>query len=644
MRRGHTRLVAAHHCHHNGVDDPVHPPRKLIATAAALAASLVLGLAPAAPSAAEAEWAALAHEIGKPWPALQRSDGELVDYMDEYTNPTGKPGGTRYGDALMGYALVQTGLRAKDRALIETGIRSLSWATNPDRVFPPTARSDDSVFEQWGVAAAYNLARKKLNDDPFWEGEGHRRRWETWLRQQKTVRFGTGRRFSNHDLVEAVMVLELMDSGLDSDVPNAVVGAGRGQAERQLKILVNETAPRVVGDRNPAFISDPPDMPAAYHALSFGLYAHLVARLDDRATKAARIVARRAADGSWRMAAPDADQGLWGRSQELVWLYPAAAYGAAVAAGLPDTSLVDAARYRAVANRSLARLRSHYPVTAKGQLVSPGLGTDTVMAAYVLEGYVGAPSMGGLALVFLNLALDEPAASLDGRVGKLASDIDTEAVIGDGAGSFGVARRGNIWYAVRASRLRAGRLGSDVRYDLGVVGAKRFENGAWRDLVAHRPNTMAQKRGSRWVIDSMGPLRVAPGRRMYAGAPRTVEVAGDGGFVLRGGYYLNKNVRARRANFLYRPTRCGVAFTFPGNPREVFELSQFFRAGPTKSGRVLATKHERVTASVPFTYRLVQRYGRARHQRYASSMHAPLYRAHMRLRMPASGRITIESC
>src|SRR3712207_2784247 len=160
----------------------------------------------------------------------------------------------------MGYALLQTGLRTGNRAYVETGILSISWATDPNRYFAPDARSDDSVFEQWGVAAAYNLARVKLKGDSVWEK--HRDRWEAWLKKQKTVRFGTGRRFSNHDLVEAVMVLELLNSGLTSNEPNAIVGPAREQAEKQVLQLVNTQAPNVVGNRNPAFISDPPDMPA----------------------------------------------------------------------------------------------------------------------------------------------------------------------------------------------------------------------------------------------------------------------------------------------------------------------------------------------------------------------------------------------
>lgn len=613
-------------------------PRSFRTPLLAIFAVLATGGALAVPSAhaSSAEWKTLAAQMAAPWPALAKGDGELIDYMDEYTNPGGKPGGTRYGDALMGYGLIQTGLREKDNAMIDTGIRSISWATDPNRYFAPDARSDDSVFEQWGVSAAYNLARVKLAGDSGFEK--HRERWEVWLRKQKTVRFGTGRRFSNHDLVEAVMAQEILRSGLRSDEPDAIVGGARARVEQQILDLVNKQAPAVVGNRNPAFISDPPDMPAAYHALSFGLYSHLVSRLGSRANLNARVVVRRAADGSWRMAAPDADQAIWGRSQELVWAYPAAAYGASIAAGLPDTSAADAARYRELINRSLARLRHDYPVTDKGQLVSPGLATDRISVANLLEGYVGAPSMGGLALVFLNQALDEPEASLDGPTGRLAADIDTEAVIGENEASFGVARRGNLWYAVRASRIREGRLGTDVRYDLGVVGLKRFENGTWRDLVIHRPNTMGQDRR-----DSMGPMRVSS-TKLYPAAPSTVETTSTGGFLLRGGWWLDNRRRGiqRKATFRYEPTSCGVAQTFPGKPGEVYEQSFFFRDRPVKSGRSLVAPRETVTSSVPFSLRIHANNHRSRP--YASAMHGPLFRARVRVRVPKSGRVTLTSC
>jgi hypothetical protein len=605
-----------------------------------LVLAILLVLAAAATAgpahATSAEWRTLAAAIAAPWPNLSKGDGELIDYMDEYTNPGGKPGGTRYGDALMGYGLIQTGLRENDRPLIDTGIKSISWATDPNRYFPPEARSDDSVFEQWGVSAAYNLARVKLDGDPLFEK--YRERWEAWLRKQKTVRFGTGRRFSNHDLVEAVMALEILNSGLSSDDPDAIVGGARARVRQQILSLVNTQAPNVVGTRNPAFLSDPPDMPAAYHALSFGLYSHLVSRLGDDATLRARIVVRRSADGSWRMAAPDADQAIWGRSQELVWAYPAAAYGGAIAAGLPDTSRIDASRYRALVDRSLARMRDDYPITDKGQLISPGLATDRIAVANLLEGYTGSPSMGGLALVFLNQALDEPKASIDGPASALAADRETDAVIGENEASFGVSRRGRVWFAVHGSRIREGRLGTDVRYDLGVVSIKRFDKDGWRDVMIHRPNTMGQNRR-----DSIGPMRVS-GARWYPAAPHTVEPTSSGGFLLRGGWWLDNRRKGvqRRAVFRYEPTACGVAQTFPGKRGEVFEQSFFFRDRPVKKGRALIGPRERVTSSAPF--RLTIQANNHRSRPYASATHGPLFRARLRVRVPKSGRVTLTSC
>jgi hypothetical protein len=583
------------------------------------------------------DWKALAARMAAPWPGLQKDSGELIDYMDEYTNPGGKPGGTRYGDALMGYGLIQAGLREDNKTLIDTGIRSLSWATDPNRYFAPDARSDDSVFEQWGVSAAYNLARVKLAG--YGGFEKYRDRWETWLRKQKTVRFGTGRRFSNHDLVEAVMAMELLRSGLKSDDPNAIVGGARARTEKQLLDLVNKQAPAVVGDRNPAFISDPPDMPAAYHALSFGLYAHLVSRLGSKASLRAHIVVRRAADGSWRLAAPDADQAIWGRSQELVWAYPAAAYGASIAAGLSDTSSIDAAHYRELIRRSLGRLRDDYPIGSLGQLISPGLATERISVANLLEGYTGAPSMGGLALVFLNQALDEPEASIDGPASTLAADRDTEAVIGEGPASFGVARRGNVWFAVHASRIRLGRLGSDVRYDLGLVSIKRQENGVWRDVMIQRSNTMGQNHR-----DSIGPVRVS-GEKLWPAVEHTVQPSGNGGFVLAGGGFYGNDRRkgvVKKAYFRFEPTKCGVAETFPGKRGEVYEHSYFFRDRPTKRGRSLIGPRERVTSSVPFSTKIEA--NNFRHRPYASAAYGPLFRIRIRVRMPASGRITLTSC
>jgi hypothetical protein len=211
-------------------------------------------------------------------------------------------------------------------------------------------------------------------------------------------------------------------------------------------------------------------------------------------------------------------------------------------------------------------------------------------------------------------------------------------VIGDNEASFGVARRGDLWYAVHASRIRQGRLGTDVRYDLGIVGLKRRVNGTWRDLMVHRPNTMGQDNR-----DSIGPVRVS-GERLYPAAPATVEPTSTGGFMLRGGFWLNNRNKGiqRKAVFRYEPTACGVKQTFPGKRGEVYEMSYFFRDRPAKKGRSLVGQRERVKASVPFSVQIQANNHRSRP--YASAMHGPLFRARMRVRVPKSGRVSFESC
>ncbi|HEX8065013.1 MAG TPA: hypothetical protein VF520_00655 [Thermoleophilaceae bacterium] len=605
--------------------------RTVVTTAVALVAAAVMPLPAAAEEAppANAQWRGLASAMARPWPAIQEPGGSLPDYMDGYVTPVHVFAGTRYGDAVMGYGLIEAGLRDGDRETLDAGIRSVSYATDPDRARQRDVDGDPSVFEQWGVAAAYNLLRARLPDDPAFERR--RPEWESWLARIKAVRFGTGRRFSNHDLVEACVVMELLATGLRSDVPGAVLGSGRRLAERHMLALVNRTVPTISGHRDPAFISDPPDQPPAYQALSFGLYAHLVQRLGERAGRPAVVLLRRVARASWRMAAPDGDLAAWGRSQELAWVYSATAYGASIAAGLPDTPPVEAARFRELALRSLDRLRSDYPVTVKGQVVTPSLRAGPRVAAPFLDRYVGAPSMGGLALVFLNLALDEPAASLDGPALDLASDADASILLGREAGRFGVARRGRLWFAVRASRMRSGRLHSDLRYDLGLVALKRLERGAWRDVVPHRPNTEGED-----FRDSIGPVLLTPGGGRLEPAADRIKATATGGFTLHGAWYLTRKRPALPAVFAYEPVGCGVALSFRAPPGARLELSQLFATRPVVGERTIEGLGQRLKANVPLAVRLERGYG--------SAVDPRLIRARMVATAPRSGRLRFLTC
>ena len=65
----------------------------------------------------------LCREMAAPWPGLQFPNGTYPDYLhhDE------APASTRYGEAMLGYGLVQTGVREDDHALVDAGLRGLRW-------------------------------------------------------------------------------------------------------------------------------------------------------------------------------------------------------------------------------------------------------------------------------------------------------------------------------------------------------------------------------------------------------------------------------------------------------------------------------------------------------------------------------------
>ena len=105
------------------------PPFKYIPVLALLALLAV----PAAPAqAARSDWVGLAREMAAPWPGLQKPDGEFPDYTDdEIPNQYGD--GTRYGDAVLGWALIQRGLKEDDQELIDSGVDAVVFATGSHR-------------------------------------------------------------------------------------------------------------------------------------------------------------------------------------------------------------------------------------------------------------------------------------------------------------------------------------------------------------------------------------------------------------------------------------------------------------------------------------------------------------------------------
>jgi len=579
------------------------------------------------PLPSSAPWEALARSIAAPWPDLQNPDGTFPDYVFG-----GEPGfSARYGESMLGYGLLLTGVREDDDRLIEAGLRGLSYAVG---------RSDlqadrPSVFENLAVAAAYNLARRRLSDHPRFAPR--RPEWEHWLRKVRLLRLDATQRFVNKQVVESAGTFEVLRTGLRSSDPRAVLGGQRSRARELVLQFVNLRVPRIAerdgidvdGERT-LVLSDPASNPPAYHALSLGFLARSVELLGGRASAAARGALRDVVRASWRLAGPDADLSYVGRSQQQAWTLACTAYGAEVAAALPGVGEGERGRLRALSERALARLRDRYGVGPEGLWIVPALARDPVAGLRGLDGYAGASVYNGLTLVGVEWAL----ARMRGQqreAGALAADRPGAVRMSRREGELALVRTGSAWFAVKRATSRAD-FPNDLRYDFGLVALKESDGAGtgWTDLLPLRPRTKDRP-------DSAGPIllkgnrRALPyGRRMKLDDDGVVRIGG--GFMTQTGEWLRSGV-----TFRFAPDDGGVRLTFGAHARERFEYSAFFREGAA----ALAVEDHgvtggdlRVSCSEPVEVEL--------EDGYSSGTDPRLVRARLRFRAAAEAPVWIS--
>jgi hypothetical protein len=571
-------------------------------------ATVVLGLALAvlspAPAAAagSSEELALSKRLAAPWPGLQRADGGFVDVL--------QPGGRarRHSGAVLGYGLLLTGARHHDGRLVRSGTRAITAATRRlDGWFGTRG------FKVWAVAASYNLARKRLRGRPAVRAAMPR--WARWLRRQRTTHLQWRSRYENKFLVDAVAVLELKRTGLRT--------SGRRKASRGGWRRAHELALRLINRRIPAMnwpvLSDSPSFPPAYHALSYAMYARAVRILGRDASHRARAMLRRLGRASWLMAAPDGDVSYWGRSLASSWTLAATAFGLEATA---DAHPRPAWRSRAAAlcERMLARLRS-YGVGPNGEWVTPGVRQDPALGSRGIDGYSNAVSASGLTLVFLNWAAALGTGSP--TPGFVAADRPLRALIGSGHGRFAVVREGNLWFAVKE-------FGSNnLRYDFGLVALKRFENGAWRDVIPLRPVGHG----------SAGPNLLADGRTWIPSGTRTTFLPG-GAVEITGGFRLGRRWIRRGVHFQVRPVSCGVELSVAARPGDRFQFSAFLRGGAwlePKTGTFLSPTQVFAPSLAPVAEWIDPRL-------YASASDADLTRVRFQVASEAEPSVGVTLC
>jgi hypothetical protein len=520
--------------------------------------------------------------MAAPWPGLQFANGTYPDYLhhDE------APASTRYGEAMLGYGLLMTGVRENDDALIDAGLRGVNWFVAQTAL----QRDHPSVFANAAVASAYNFARAHVTGRPLFDNA--RDEWETWLRRAKLLWLPDSAHYANKYLVEVVAVLELLDTNLDSNVPGSVL-AHDATAKQLAEDLINHKVPAMadagafaVGDKRAYFLSDPEGgNPLAYQGLSFGLYGRAVQLLGDRASDAAKTTLRLVAQASWGLMGPDGDVAYHGRSQEQGWTLGLTANGAEAAIDFAGAS---GARYHPMAQRALVRLRDVYGVGPKGLYLTPSLREDMRDHLHGVDTYAGVVGYSGLTLVACNWATDlrddEAAPADDG--GDAAYDYELDPF----KTGFAVVRRGDLWFAVRAAAKTAA---DDLRYDFGLVALKTSPaGGGWVDVVRPRPHTRTGPDSAGPVLRRSAGIGLPEGEQLDIAADGTVTVTG--GFRTVAGEWLRRGVR-----FRFQPHEGGVRLIFPTEQGDRIKYSVFFDADgdehPTVGNRSVSDGNQRVT-------------------------------------------------
>ena len=486
----------------------------------------------ASPSDARAAVSApdLAGRIADPWPQRQSAAGSFDDYMAV----RGAPSRDLYGHAMLGYGLLATGLQRNDRRLVDSGLRGLVYAVEHPRPFHSV------VFEKLALAAGYNLARSRVEANPLFRAA--RPRWQARLRAMGPTWLGRARKpYFNQHLVDAVTVLELARSDVSSP---------GGRAGGLAADLVNRRLPRLLRGTTGAGTTMAADGALSYHALTVAFYARAIRLLGGGASPAARRLLDRLARASWALAGPDGDIGYFGRSQEQGWALALTAYGADAAAVANRGAW--APRYRALALKTLARLRDLHTGGPDGLYLTPAFREDRGSAIAAQEDYVSGSAYTGFTL--LGLAWVGERVGPPGPIGILGADARSTRRLDRGRRQFAVRSAGPVWVAAR-------RRGST--FELLALKV-RDRRGRWRDVLLHgataghlpaarvsprRParadmkatrcgvRIAAPEAGGRWDLTAFLPTRPRPrrtGKRSVLGRDVSIRYGGAGHIVLGG--------------------------------------------------------------------------------------------------------------
>src|SRR3954453_14387642 len=164
----------------------------------------------------------------------QQRDGAFVDYV------SGRPT-YGYSGVMLGYGLLRAGVRAGDHDLIRRGFKAIDAVLSSDH-------PQRGVFDSLANSTAYAFAAHSLAHDPSFVAL--RPRWETYLESiSKPYIKSTNLQactddpvcFHNHEAVGAFGDLQLLATGLHSNVPGAKLADPAALRASALDVLSSQS-------------------------------------------------------------------------------------------------------------------------------------------------------------------------------------------------------------------------------------------------------------------------------------------------------------------------------------------------------------------------------------------------------------------
>jgi hypothetical protein len=581
-----------------------------IATARAQAPTDQTSVGTLSPAQLAAQVTTIADATVSQWADHELKSGALAD-------PVLGPVTGSYGVAMIGQAMVELGVSSNSPALIADGLQA-----ERSEVSHPNGGS----FELLSLAEAYAFNQEYLAHSPAWPKT--RTRIGDFLRAHQRLFSEQGACFlaadcyDNLKLVAAVADLALLQTGLDSSQHGALLKQPKALHAEALAWLA--MAAKNAGDgatrsgattfADAGILSDPPENPLAYHALSAVMLGRAVLALGPRAPAKLRSAFWRAADALSGLMAPDGDVSYIGRGQGQVWSVGTSIDALTIAAELTNQP-VWRGRYLAGVALALQQLEAVYPTSGWGLPLVPRLALSSEPETYRgVDPYANTVEYNGLTL----WALQDAAARLQAIPPAPAESVpsQTNGVFVDPSHTrFVAVTHGNLWFAIHGTNSNPG----DARYGFGLVAAELQTPSGWEPALPPRPLTRVPVTGGLVMFKDGGTFNPI-GRRISATTGGVVTIQGR--------WSSGSATIGRDTLWTYSPSPTdGVTLSFEAPAHSAYQLEVWYDAGSqvrTSRHGISVVEPDGLTQSYALNTRVIVTKGKRYSSAYALNLQSEL--------------------